>query len=935
MTDKQELTKRQNDAMNHFKGPALVIAGPGAGKTFVMTERVKNLITKHKVDPKKILVTTFTEKAANELKVKLARTVGKSAELMHISTIHSFCKSMLEKYFLHHEYGADIDILDSESQRLFIEINRENLGISRWKDGKIENLKSRFNYIRDIQSFYDDLTQNEINQDELMNFLEKKGGLSDIDKKLVESYKKYMEFLQRERKIDFASLQTLFYNLIKTNKEVLKDIQTNFEYILVDEYQDTSPIQDKLFRLMSDKNQNLFVVGDENQSIYGFRGASLKNFKNFLERFPKSKSYFLNTNFRSTKNIIDFSNEVFDEEVRKVLESKRREGEKIKLILEKDSDTTAKKTIELIKKMKSKRIIRNYGDIVLLFRSLKNHSPEYIKYLTKAKIPFVTFGDGKFMEREEIKTTIYLMSYVTQQLYIDNKFSKWQNWWKKDIFLTDFFDFTNKTKQIIQKGEFNLYDLRDEEDFKKRGFTNKEDILKLKKLNKLKYQVESEKDSFGEMQDGKNSLLRIFYHILEFSGYFQRLMSNLNSENKEILNNLGKLSEVINRYMAITKKEDIKGFLWYLYNSGEDIDQSKIEDENTIKLMTVHKAKGLEFPVVFLCCLNEGRFPLTYKNNALFEIPHKFLDKEDMEDDKEEHYHEERRLFYVGITRAQDNLIFTASEKHRVQRQKISRFLENIPKKLISDEEFKLPAEKQYKLDKQVPNLNYSAINTFIDCPLRYTLIYDYGFVTPQSFMQALGTFIHNTLQRIHESMKKRKDISPTEMKEIVNTYWIDLPISKIKNNSIRDKKIKDFVNYYLSIKEDYKEILGVEESFSHIDDNMIIKGKVDLIVKDKEDKVCLIDFKARKSEGIKETNVDKQLQIYNYCLENKYKIDKIIAHTFEDNKKTEFPLDKEKTGEFLQKISKKMEREDFHKDKNEFCKQCPFHFYCWEEKKK
>ena len=934
MAKNQESTNKQKDAISHFKGPALVIAGPGAGKTFVMTERVKKLISDKEIDPKKILVTTFTEKAANELKVKLARTIGKKAELIHISTIHSFCKSMLEKYFLHHEYGTEIDILDSDSQKLFIELNRVNLGISTWDDGKLENVKSRFNFIKDIQAFYDTLTQNEIVPEELIIFLEKKGNLSEADKKLAESYRIYRDLLQKERKIDFASLQTFFYNIIKENEEALKDIQKNFEYILVDEYQDTSPIQDKIFRLISGKNQNLFVVGDENQSIYGFRGASIKNFKNFLERFPKSKHYFLNTNFRSTKNIIEFSNKVFDEEVRKVLESKRRDGEKIKLILEKDSDTTAKKTVELIKEMKTKGIIRNYGDVSLLFRSLKNHSPEYIKYLSGEKIPFVTFGDGKFLEREEIKTIIYLISYVTQQLYLDNKFKKWKNWWKKDIFLTDFFNFSDNTKQIIKKGEFNLYDLRHEEDFKKKGFVNKKDILKLKKINKLKYKIEGEKETLDEESNGNNSILKIFYHLLEFSGYFKRLMSNLDSKNKEIMNNLGRLSEIINRYMAITKKEDIKGFLWHIYNSEGEIDQSKIEDENAIKLMTVHKAKGLEFPVVFLCCLNEGRFPLTYKDNALFEIPSKFLEKGELEDEKEEHYHEERRLFYVGLTRAQDNLIFTSSEKHRVQRQKMSRFISKIPKELISDSEFKLPTEKQYKLDKQIPNLNYSAINTFIDCPLRYTLVYDYNFVTPPSFMQALGTFIHNTLQKIHEAMKKQKDISPAEMKEIVNTYWIDLPISKFKNNSIREKKVKDFVRYYLSVKEDYKQILGIEESFSHIDDNMIVKGNVDLIVENKEGKTCLIDFKARKSEGIKETNVDKQLQIYDYCLENKYSVDKIIAHTFEDNKKTEFPLDKGKTKEFLSTISKKMEKEDFHKKKNEFCRQCPFSFYCWGEKK-
>jgi DNA helicase-2/ATP-dependent DNA helicase PcrA len=691
-------------------------------------------------------------------------------------------------------------------------------------------------------------------------------------------------------------------------------------------------LQDRIFRLIAGKNKNLFVVGDVKQSIYGFRGATVINFEKFTDRYPEAKTYFLNVNFRSTKNIVELSNKVFEDVVKRELESRRRHGEKIRLLYGENSDQTAKKTIDLIKQLRGENIIKNYGDIALLFRSLKNHAPEFIKYLNKEKIPYVTFGDGQFLEREEIKAIIYLMSYVTQELYIDNKFHEWKEWWKKDIFAGDFFDFSQETKRTIIEGEFNLYDLRDEEDFKKQRFNNKTDIAKLIKLNKLKYDVEREKDSFGDYQRGKNSLLIIFYKILDYSGYFKRLMEEPTNQNREKLHNLGRLSEIINRYMDISKREDIKGFLWYLYNSGENIDQTKIEDENTVKLMTVHQAKGLEFPVVFLCCLNEGRFPLRYRSGEFLHIPDEFLDKEETEEAKDEFFEEEKRLFYVGLTRAQDNLIFTASEKHRVKRWKISRFLEEIPDELMTDEDFKLSAEKQYRVKKEVPNLNYSAINTFIDCPLRYSLIYNYDFATPPSYMQRVGTFIHNSLQQIHEHIRKGENISPEDMKNIVDRYWINLPMSEKKNNEMKLKKVQELVTYYVYAKDNYKEILAIEESFSHIDDNMIVKGKVDLIAKDKEGKVCLIDFKARTQKGIKETNVDKQLQIYDYCLDTEYKIDNLIAYTTEDNKASYFPTDKKKTKDFLINVSTKMSKEDFHKQKNAFCSQCQFKFYCKEE---
>ena len=931
--NKISLTKSQQRAINHFKGPALVVAGPGAGKTFVITERVKNLIFNKKINPKNILVTTFTEKAADELKVKLSKSIGKKAELIHISTVHSFCKSMLEKYFLYHDYGSEIKILDDDSQTLLIQLNKAKLGISKWENGILKDIKRRYNFVGDIKALYGKITQNQIDVDKLIEEMRQDSSYSEEDISIIQSYKIYEDLLKADKKMDFPLLEIKFFELIKNNKKVLNEIQKQFKYLLVDEYQDTSPIQDDIFKLLSGKHSNLFVVGDENQSIYGFRGASIKNFKNFTNKYHNTKSYFLDINFRSTETIVNFSNKVFKSKVKKILQSKRRKGERFKLVHGHDSDDTAKKTIELIKNLKEKGIIKKYGDIALLFRSLKGHSPEYIKYLSKEKIPFVTFGDGKFLERTEIKTIIYLMSYVTQELYLKNSFKKWDNWWRKDIFLSDFFDFTEETKSIISKGNFDLFKLRDDDDFKKIGMNNSRDINILKKINKLKYDVQREKESFGDLEKGNNSLLMIFYKILEYSGFFQKIMLKQNIKSKEILYNLGRFSEIISKYQEISKKEDVKGFLWYIYQVGENINQHKIEDENTIKLMTVHQSKGLEFPVVFLCSMNEGRFPLRYANREMIKIPSHFLNKDDLEDEKEIFYQEEKRLFYVGLTRAQDILVFTTSDKHIVQKTKKSRFLDIVEDE-ISKDEFKLEIEKKYSVEKRIPNLNYSSINTFIDCPLRYTLIYDYGFVTPPSFMQNLGSFIHNVLQRIHEQMKKNKDISPEDMKKIVSTYWIDLPMGPKRNENVKNELIKEFVAYYLTAKENYAEIVAIEEPFSYIDDNMIVKGKIDLIVKDKDGNTDLIDFKTRKQKGIKKTNVDKQLQIYNYCLGKKYDINKLFAYTFTDNKKTEFPMDKDKTKSFLRKISKNISTEDFHKQKNDFCKNCQFKFYCWSEKK-
>ena len=926
-----DLTEGQKKAINHIQGPAITIAGPGVGKTFVITERVKNLIENHHIDPKNILVTTFTEKAANELKVRLAKTVGKKAETIHISTIHSFCKSMLEKYFLLHNFGADINVIDDESQSLILDLNKTAFGLAKWSSAKkrVVEVKQSFNLIKDVKSFFDKLTTNRIDPDRLINELKKNGQLLAEDEKVIHAYKAYREHLQAEKKMDFAMLQSEFYSLITEHPDVLEDIQLNLTYIMVDEYQDTSPIQDRIFNRVAGKTQNLFVVGDQNQSIYKFRGASVRNFMKFKEKYPNAREYLLNVNFRSTKRIINLANQVFYASVKKTLEAKRRAGEKIRLIWGETSEETAEKSIHQIIEMKDSGIIDTYGDVALLFRSLKNHSHEFIKYLERARIPYVTYGDGKFFERDEIQTMLFLLSYVTQELYIDNRFKNWQHWWRRDLFLSDFFGFSEETREVIRSGKFKLFELETTEDFNRLGFTKKRDIDVLLKLNHLKQNVEQEKLNFEDIEKSKYSLLVIFYKILDYTGFFKRILGDRSPENREKLQNLGRLSQIIRKYIETRKKEDVKGFFWYVYQNAESFDQEKLEDPGSVKLLTVHRAKGMEFPVVFLCCVNEGRFPLRYREDAFIPIPQNLLDAEDMEQAKAEFFDEEKRLFYVGLTRAQDVLIFTGSNKHRVQRWKKSRFLEGLPQDLFSDDKFQLENEKHYERPKETPMLDYSAINAFIDCPFRYDLVYNFGFTTPASFTQTMGFFIHNTLQRIHENMKKGQTLSPEQIEQIVRTYWIALPMSKKKNEDMRKNFVKRFIQYYDNVKKKFMEILAIEESFSHIDDNMIIKGKADLILKDNNGEVCLVDFKARTCKGIHETFVDRQLRIYDYCLDNEYNIEKLFAYTFYDNEMVSFSKNKAETAGFLKEISEDICHEIYSSHKNPNCPGCEFDFCC------
>jgi DNA helicase-2/ATP-dependent DNA helicase PcrA len=916
----KRLTENQRKAITHGNGPALVVAGPGSGKTLVLTERVKFLIEEKNVPPDKIIVTTFTEKAANELKVRLSRGLGTKAARVQISTIHSLCNTLLHDYFTEHDMGIGYEVLDENAQRLLLHTNKFKLGIYR-RDGYKFRWLNRGN-LEDFADLYDFLTRNDVDVDNLKKELAKKGELSKDNEGVIDSYNKYIKILENENRIDFANIQLKFFKLISKNKELLEEVRNRFEYLLVDEYQDTSPLQDKIFRLIAPPQNNIFLVGDINQSIYGFRGATTLNFQNFTNTFPDSKIYFLNINFRSTENIVELSNTLMRDKIEKELESRRRKGEKSVLLEGETADEVAEKTVSLIEKMKDKGIIEKYGDVALLFRCWR-HSDEYVKYLENYKIPYIVFGGGGLLDREEITTLVYLLSYVTQKLYLGEKFRKWI-WWDIESFQNEVLDLSFKTQTSLDHlpQNMNIYDFKNKEELNKVGILEDKDIEKILRLNQLRRDVEESPKSY--------SLLEIYYKILEYSGYLKRLLEENNKESEEKLNNLAELSRIIGMFerMPGSKVED---FLWFIYFSAEGLNQRKVEDENTVKVMTVHKAKGLEFPVVFLCSLVEGRFPLNFRDSKyLIPIPKKFyMCRQEYKQRKQVHYEEERRLFYVGITRAQDNLIFTTSNKIKVQNKERSRFLKGIEEYISEDEKVDLPIEQKYKLVRDIPSLNYSAINTYIDCPFRYKLYYKYGFVSPWGFLQSLGIFVHNILQRIHKEMKENVGLNEEDIKEFVDEYWIPVHKEKSKDKKVKNTFMNKIKNYYNNARNFYKEIISIEEPFVYVDDNMVMGGRIDLIVRDNVGKTNLIDFKARESIGIEYTNVDKQLKIYNYCLRDKYSIDKLIAYTFMDNKMIEFEPEYEAVKNFLLDMSEEMKGEKFSKKKSLLCKECTFQFCC------
>ena len=753
-----------------MKVPLLIVAGPGSGKTRVLVERVAYLVKKKNVDPSNILVITFTVKAAEELKARLSTCVGPEIISMQVSTIHSFCHEILRDYSDFHELGATFDVLDEEMQLMFIRPNYYKLGIN-----KIINMGR----ISEVVNAFNKCGENIISPDKLSQNLKKRYPSVKKYQDFCNSYKKYLILMNEEKKIDFAGLQINVLKLLKSNQSVLEKIQNQYRFILVDEYQDTNPIQDEFFNLISNLNQNICVVGDENQSIYAFRGADPWNFIRFKEKYD-SEYVTLDKNLRSTSNIVNLFDH-FMEKYRsypKKIEPSRECGNSIILLKSEDVNDEAKNVVKTIKQLKEHNIIPHYGYVALLFRSVRYHANKIIAELKKNDIPVTVKGHGSFLERKEIRTILYMLSFVDPPNY-DNKFKYWNSWWNISMFETEFLNLNKQTVEALynlDKG-FDLSSILNVKDFKGLGIEDENDIKKLKQLNELKL----------ELSKKSKSILEIFYDILEISGYLKWLIEDENPNNQEIIYNLAQLSSILNKYEYMNRNPKIKDFMWYLYllPRGMQYDEYVVDSPFSVKVSTVHQSKGLEFPVVFVCSVIKNRFPgRKKKEKNLVPIPDELLLKFKNRDITflaedtlipDEFEMEERRLFYVAMTRAQDVLVVSTANKIKVNKVGFSPYVKEIEKiEEVMNSCNYMEECKNRDLSKEKPiSLSYSSIDSYNRCPFIYKMVYEYGFQYPPSYMQNYGIIIHNCLQKIHIGLKNNEKIDGVRIKSIVNTCWI------------------------------------------------------------------------------------------------------------------------------------------------------------------
>jgi DNA helicase-2/ATP-dependent DNA helicase PcrA len=652
------LNAKQLEAVKTTEGPVLVLAGAGSGKTRALTYRIAYLINKD-VDPYNILTLTFTNKAAEDMKRKVEELIGDISKRMWMGTFHSVCVRIISQNIKALGYDSGFVIYDQNESKDLVSDIILTMNLDKEKyDAKI------------VLNMINKAKMNMWSKRELINnYLEIGGGSEEFYQNIGDVYLKYNEVLKDNNAFDFNDLIGKTIELFESNEDILKRYQDRFKYILIDEYQDTSPFQYKLASMLAGKHQNIFVVGDDYQSIYKFRGADMENILNFNEDYPECKTIKLEQNYRSKKNIIEASNALISNNYRqfdKKAWTEKDEGEPI-IICEAlneygEADYVAEEIDNLIRFTNY-----SYNDVAILYRS--NHQSRVLEEaFIRRRIPYHIVGGLGFYDRKEIKDIIsYLKVAVNPQDTIALK--RIVNAPKRGIGAKTLDKLINHAQEYVP--EFNLFSFSQED-----NSLGLFDVMKdptgvsgigKKTAERIK-QFRRDLEDVITVKESRITLPEKVDKIMKVSGYQAMLELDGSETALNRLDNLAEFLALTENYYNKNQDRDLEDFVRDLKLLS---DQDDMNNSNQIKMMTVHASKGLEFPVIFIVGMEEDTFPhyRSVKTGMLEEIE------------------EERRLCYVAMTRAADRLFMTyARERQRYGETRSmtpSRFLDEIPTELI------------------------------------------------------------------------------------------------------------------------------------------------------------------------------------------------------------------------------------------------------------
>ena len=936
----KDLNHEQLEAVKTTEGPLLIIAGAGTGKTTVIARRIAYIIEKKLAKPSEILALTFTDKAAGEMEERVDQLVPYGFIDTWISTFHAFGDRVLRENALEIGFSPDFKVFSKPQQVLFFQQNLFRFELDYWRP-----LSNPTKFISSILDFFSRLKDENVSPAEFSQYVKRQLTLSKVEglkakgdekaeakkyKELAHAFEKYEKFKDEAGFLDFGDQVVKTIELFTRRPKLLKNYQQQFKYILVDEYQDTNFAQNELVKTLASSHKNICVVGDDDQSIYKFRGAAISNILEFKKNYPKTKQVVLTVNYRSTQKILDSAYRLIRHNDPNRLEVQNKIDKKLKSIktnvghlpqeifadtLSEEADLVAEEIERLINQKSVKRY--TYRDFAILVRA-NFQADHFLRSLNMKGIPHKFVGSSGLYQQEEVSI---LISYLTAITNFEDSLNIY-NLITSDIYQlppTDAIKLTSFAKKKNRSLYYLLKNLEIHSSSKRRHSERSEESQDPSStaspqddmgMGLKEFELSSESQSIIEkiLNDLDESIKlsrrqnvgKVLYDFLKRTGYLTRLDRENQVEGQIKIQNIAKFFDKIKEFEQVASNNSTQNFIEYLEalrSAGDDPATIEFDpDLDAVNVMTVHGAKGLEFPVVFMVNLVSDRFPSRYRGEAI-EVPEKIIRETLPSGDW--HMQEERRLFYVGVTRAMDLAYFSWSRDVGGRRlKKISPFVLEALDKPKADSIFtKLsPLEKiekfapaptsagwqtsqQVLFDVDVLKLTQGSIDDYLTCAFKYRYVHILRLPIVRHHAIAYGAALHTAVAQFFRVKKSGQLMSLGNLLEVFENAWDSEGFLTVEHEEKRKAQGKIALEQFYKRESKTKDVPSLIESpFKFSLSGVTITGRFDRVDVRKGSEVEIIDYKSSENidEGRANSQAKESTQLAVYALYY-YKSHKII----------------------------------------------------------
>ena len=870
---------QQLEAINHTKGPLLIIAGPGSGKTFTLVERIINLIQNHGVEPEALFVVTFTEKAAQELTTRISNrllelSIDFNLNEMYLGTFHSICLRIIEDYREYTRLKRSFVLMDQFDQQYFLYQNlREFREIENSSQILGEDRTPMWAKSESLLQWINKVTEEAIDPQRLID---------SNDTALIalgECYDLYQRKLDEHNALDFSTIQLEALNLLRNNPVVLESLKGRIQYLMVDEYQDTNTIQEMILMLLMGEDQNLCVVGDDDQALYRFRGATIRNILQFPDNFEsnKCKQIALVTNYRSHPDIIRFYNRWMSDQVWEVNNQRYRYTKQIKpreeefeagptviTAISEVGDTWADEVYSLLINLKTDGKLTDWNQVAFLFRSVKSDKVKALAQgLEERGIPVYSPRANLFFEREEIRLMLGALMLVFPQ-----------------------FRSIRAPKEGVELAIWNYYDQQCLQPFM-------EEVAKPEHSDLLVWCQVSARRHLGLSKNADYAFSGLFYELLQFPLFANYL--DTETGNPRAQRNLATMSQLLAKFeylhhISVLSPKYLEGNLRGLFNQffkflkdggiDEYEDASEYAPSGHVSFLTIHQSKGLEFPVVMVGSL--GSTPRKQYKPLDEVLEQGYLNRESFEPLESTKFFDFWRLYYTAFSRAQNLLVLTDQERQgsgRTPSKHFTNYVDELPswrdcKESINQLSLELVKDVNIKNEYAFT----SHITLFETCAEQYRFFKDLEFQPIKASPMLFGTLVHETLEDIHKAALRNEEHLIT--RENIEAWFHD----NYRNLANRERMylgdstlgaaLKHVMRYVDRRQDNWSNIKECEVDISLVKGQYILKGSVDLIVGE-NNTVEVIDFKSEKKPNMEKDaerikHHKRQLEVYAHLIEER-----------------------------------------------------------------